>query len=130
MAKKSSPSAPPKLKTKEHPVEPEAGLGWPGYRTRKGRTGWDPIDADNEAAHMTGTVLQRLFYGHVQNPIWLVLMGLLGAIMAAPLVLTVLDLLRGKSAGLEGWLVLLIIGIAGIAILVNVVRNLIARISR
>ncbi|HEY6072146.1 MAG TPA: hypothetical protein VIV15_01860, partial [Anaerolineales bacterium] len=112
-------------------VQPESGLGWPGYRTRKGRTGWDPVDADNEAAHMSGTVLQRLFYGRIQHPISLFLAGLLGAVMAAPLVLALLDLVGGNPiTRLDSWLVLLLIGIAGIAILVNVLRNLIAKIVR
>jgi hypothetical protein len=131
MAKKSSSSSSLKPKANDEPVKPQAGLGWPGYRTREGRTGWDPIDADNEAAHMTGTILQRLFYGRVRRPLHLFLLGLLGVILALPAVLAILDMLKGNPSSLgSGWLLPLIAGLAGLVILVNFTRNLIANLSR
>jgi hypothetical protein len=35
-------------------------LGWPGYRTRPGRSGYDYIDTQNEIAHMTGVFIRQL----------------------------------------------------------------------
>lgn len=33
--------------------------GWPGYRTRPGRTGLDYIDTQVEVAHMTGVFIRQ-----------------------------------------------------------------------
>ena len=40
--------------------------GWPGYRTRDGRSGYDPIDTRTEAAHTAGAFIQRLFTGQLR----------------------------------------------------------------
>lgn len=123
--KSSSPAAPKTMDKDEKP-----GLGWPGYRTREGRTGWDPIDADNEAAHMTGTILSRLFHGRIQNPIWLLLLGLLGALLVSPLVLSMIGLINGDGAPSNDWLFAILAGGVGVVILVNFTKNLIANLSR
>lgn len=37
--------------------------GWPGYRTRPGRTGLDYIDTQVEVAHMTGVFIRQFLSG-------------------------------------------------------------------
>jgi len=34
--------------------------GWPGHRTRPGRTGYDPLDSDFESAHIEGVIIRQL----------------------------------------------------------------------
>jgi hypothetical protein len=57
-------------------------LGWPGYRTRPGRSGLDPLDTRNEAAHMEGTFLRNLFTlrARTRNPFYLFFMFIFGVI--------------------------------------------------
>jgi hypothetical protein len=104
--------------------------GWPSYRTRAGRSGYDPIDTRTEAAHTAGTLLQRLFTGEIRKPFYLFLSGVLGLILTAPLVLGILESLNGNVFPWNAWLFLLVTGIAGIVILINFVRNIIKKISR
>jgi hypothetical protein len=56
--------------------------GWPGYRTRSGRSGLDPLDTRNEAAHMEGLFLRNVFTlrARTRNPFYLLLMFVLGVI--------------------------------------------------
>jgi hypothetical protein len=72
-------------------------LGWPGYRTRPGRSGWDPIETDNEAAHMEGTFIRNIFtlQARTRNPFYLFLMFVFGVI---PLALLVALLIGGISS--------------------------------
>ena len=101
--------------------------GWPGYRTREGRSGYDPIDTRTEAAHVSGTFLQKLFTGQlkISNPLYLFLVGALGLVLVAPLVLAVVETLNGNPFSRDGWILLLIAGIVGLAVLINFIKNLI-----
>ena len=119
MARKKKPSKTSKDKD-------GSGLpGWPGYRTREGRSGYDPIDTRTEAAHTAGTLIHKLFTGRVRSPMALLLLGALGLVLSTPLVLAISELLNGHLLPWNGWLFVLITGIAGIAILLNFIRNLI-----
>ena len=104
--------------------------GWPGYRTRAGRSGYDPIDTRTEAAHTAGTLIQRLFTGDVKRPLYLFLWCALGLVLVTPLVLAILESLNGKMLPWNAWIFLLVTGIAGIVILINFVRNAIKMITR
>ena len=57
-------------------------LGWPGYRTRPNRSGFDPLDTRNEAAHMGGTFLRDIFAlrARTRNPFYLGLMFIFGVV--------------------------------------------------
>jgi len=124
MAKKKS-------KEREKSNNPGAQLpGWPGYRTRGGRSGYDPIDTRTEAAHTAGTLLQKLITGQIRNPIYLFLLGVLGLVLTAPLFIAIVDLVNGHVFPWDAWLFALITGIAGLAILFNLVRNLIRIVFR
>ncbi len=51
-----------KNKTKRNTIYSVENLpGYPGYRTRPGRTGYDPIDTNLERAHMQGVFYRNLF---------------------------------------------------------------------
>jgi len=54
--------------------------GWPGYRTRPGRSGLDYLDSEFELAHMQGLFLRRLFTGKLRTtkPVYLAAMAALG----------------------------------------------------
>jgi hypothetical protein len=57
-------------------------LGWPGYRTRPGCSGYDYIDTQNEIAHMTGVFIRQLItrtWLHMESgphPLVTLLMGI------------------------------------------------------
>lgn len=122
MGKKDSSSKSPKK---------SGGLpGWPGYRTREGRSGYDPIDTRTEAAHTAGTIVQRLFTGQFRNPFHVLLLGVVGLILTLPLVLGILEAVSGNWLPWNAWIFLLPTGIAGILILINFIRNLIRRRAR
>jgi hypothetical protein len=104
--------------------------GWPGYRTRASRSGYDPIDTRTEAAHTAGTLIQRLFTGEVRRPLYLFLLGALGLVLITPLTLAILESLNGNVFPWNAWIFLLVTGIAGIVIVINFVRKLIKVITR
>jgi hypothetical protein len=122
MSKKSSKKRAGKAERKDE----DAKLpGWPGYRTREGRSGWDPIDTRTEAAHTAGTLVHRLFTGRTRNPIFLFVLSGLGLVLTIPLVLAVSEVLNGNLLPWSAWIFVLITGIAGIVMLINFIRNLI-----
>lgn len=132
MAKKNRPSRSAKKSTDvDDPTKPAAQLpGWPGYRTREGRSGYDPIDTRTEAAHTAGTLIQKLFTGRIRNPIYLFLLSGLGLVLITPLILAVSEMMNGNLLPWNAWIFVFITGIAGLVILINFVRNLIQLISR
>jgi hypothetical protein len=129
--KNSSSKSSKKSKARDEKTNPDARLpGWPGYRTRAGRSGWDPVDTRTEAAHTAGTLIHTLFTGQTRNPIYLLLLGGLGLLLVIPLVLAISETLNGHLLPWNGWLFVLITGIAGLAILFNAIRNAIQLVSR
>lgn len=129
--KKSLSKSAKKAKSSDQQDNTSAQLpGWPGYRTREGRSGYDPIDTRTEAAHTAGTMIQRLFTGRIQNPVYVILVGVLGLVLITPLVLAMFEMLNGNLLPWNGWLFVLITGIAGLVILINFIRNLIAILTR
>ena len=117
-----------KRKDKKKQGEAESLPGWPGYRTRDGRSGYDPIDTRTEAAHTAGTIFHKLFTGQTKNPVYLVLSAVVGLVLITPLVLAISEMANGTVLPWSGWLFILITGIAGLAILINFIRNLIRMI--
>lgn len=104
--------------------------GWPGYRTREGRSGLDPIDTRTEAAHTAGTLVHRLFTGRTRNPFFLFLLSGLGLVLIIPLILAISEVWNGHLLPWNAWVFVLITGIAGIFMLINFIRNLIRIILR
>ena len=131
MNKKSNSSKSQK-KSKAKDQQRSSGVlpGWPGYRTREGRSGYDPIDTRTEAAHTAGTIIQRLFAGQFRKPSHVVLLGALGLVLVIPLVLGIFEAIRGHWLPWNAWIFLLVAGIAGIFILINFIRNVAHMIAR
>ena len=124
MSKKSNPSKSKKKSNDDRQDNSSSLPGWPGYRTRQGRSGYDPIDSRAEAGHMAGTILQKLFTGQIRNRIVLFLLSVLGLILITPLVVVISEAWNGNLFPWNAWLFALVIAIVGTAILVNVIRNL------
>jgi hypothetical protein len=100
--------------------------GWPGYRTRAGRSGLDPVDNDAESGYMAGVMLSRLLAGKLssRNPLTLLVWGVLGLGCIAPLLLAFLEAFRGNLLPFGAWALSTISFVLGIALLVNLVKNL------
>ena len=131
MSRKSRPSrSSKKPKAEDQQNDSEVLPGWPGYRTRAGRSGLDPIDTRTEAAHTAGTILQKLFAGRTRNPVYLVVLAVLGLVLLAPLVLAISELISGHVLPWNAWLFVSITGVAGLVILINFIKNLIQNSSR
>ena len=98
-------------------------IGWPGYRIRPGRSGYDPLEIDFEWAHIQGVIFRRLITRtfRMRNPIYLVLMACMGIVY----------FLYGVSPFILGDWYGILVGIVsspylvvGIALLVNVYLSL------
>jgi hypothetical protein len=100
--------------------------GYPGYRTREGRSGLDPIDNDAEGGHMTGIFIRRLLTGKLRtrNPFMLLLLAVFGVACIAPVLLGTLEAFRGDLLSFEAWVAIALTGLLGIAMLVNLIKNL------
>lgn len=131
MAKKSKRSK-SSIKRDDKDKQDKSSLlpGWPGYRTRDGRSGYDPIDTRTEAAHTAGTIIQRLFSGEVKHPVYLILLGMAGLVLITPLILAISEMWNGNLLPGNAWIFISITGIAGLIILINFIKNLIKMISR
>ena len=126
MSKKNASKSPKTPTDKDNWDNPSALPGWPGYRTRDGRSGYDPIDTRTEAAHVSSSFLQKLFAGQlrINNPIVLVLSGVLGLALIAPFLLAIFEVLSGNLSSPGAWIPFLIAGAIGLALLFNFIRNL------
>ena len=98
--------------------------GWPGYRTRPGRSGLDYLDSEFELAHMEGLLLRRLFTGKLRttNPLYLAGMGVLGGLCILPALLTTIS--PTLDAVCPGLVYFIPMAIGGIALLYNLAANL------
>ena len=128
MSKKND--LPKSVKTQNEKDNPDSSNvlpGWPGYRTRGGRSGYDPIDTRTEAAHTAGAFVQKLFSGQlrIKKPICQILSGILGLIIIVPLFLAFLETMNRNHPTWDVWVVMLIAAIIGLAMLTNVAKNLI-----
>ena len=111
----------------QKPDQSDTLQGWPGYRTRQNRSGYDPIDTDTESGHMLGIFLRRLFTGQLRtrNPFYLACLAVLGLLGISPLLLAFSGILQGNPMPGEAWVYITLAGILGIALLVNLIKNLI-----
>jgi hypothetical protein len=131
MSKKDTLSKLPKQKSEDDPNNQGVLLrGLPGYRTRAGRSGYDPIDTRAEAAHTAGTIIHKLFAARISNPISLFLLGVMGLALVTPLVIAISEVVNGARFPLDAWILFLAAGAAGLAIIINFIRNLIKNLFR
>ena len=108
--------------------EPAGNLpGWPGYRTRPGRSGLDPIDNRTEAGHMAGLFIRNVLTATLvtQNPFYLFLFAVLGVMFLTPLVLAGISTFQGVGLPFGGWIIMTLLGFLGLILLINLVRNLV-----
>ena len=115
-------------RSKESQKEDPSSLpGWPGYRTRQGRSGYDPIDSDTEGAHIAGVVIRRFITGQIKtkNPVSIFLFALFGTALVLPLILAVVETAGGNPMPSGAWCYLILSGAIGLAALINFIRNLI-----
>lgn len=75
--------------------------GWPGCRTRPGRSGYDPLDQDFELAHVQGVMLRVLLTGRLRtrNPVYLVLLIFIGLVFCLPVVFIIGSALTERVVG-------------------------------
>lgn len=99
--------------------------GWPGYRTRHGRSGYDPLDSDFEDAHILGIILRRIFTlkMRTRNPLYLLGMTAVGLIYCLPLV-GLIAAVQGDPITSITVLSVDLYWILGIGLLVNVIASL------
>jgi Tetratricopeptide repeat len=100
--------------------------GWPGYRTRPGRSGYDQLDSSYELSHIEGVIIRKLLSGtmRTRNPILILYMAFIGFICCLPL-LMVWELLRGDFVYLFPVIIQTPVLIVGIMLLVNVFLSLV-----
>ncbi|HEY9527548.1 MAG TPA: tetratricopeptide repeat protein [Anaerolineales bacterium] len=98
-------------------------IGWPGHRTRPGRTGYDPLERDFEYAHLQGLIFRRLITRtfRTRNPIYIILMAFVGVVYS------LYGILAFTLGNWYGVLTGIISGpylIIGVALLINVYLSL------
>ena len=104
--------------------------GWPGYRTRPGRSGYDYLDTEFELAHMEGIFLKYLFTGkcRTRNPVYLFFLTVFGLLASMPLIFGVVEVFTGNLSALVIILLLSPYIAVGIAALCNVFLSIDAMI--
>jgi hypothetical protein len=110
--------------------------GVPGYRTRQGRSGYDPLDTNREAAFMEGTFYRNLFTLRLRtrNTFYLILMFIFGTATTVFMSFTLYAFISAPKYGEKGLSYYLILGvvylvfgfilIVGLALLANFLINL------
>jgi hypothetical protein len=98
-------------------------IGWPGHRTRPGRTGYDPLERDFEYAHLQGVIFRRLITRtfRTRNPIYLILMAFMGVVYS---LYGVLAFTLGNWYGVLTGIISSPYLIIGVALLINVYLSL------
>lgn len=114
-------------------VMPRTGMPAPGelgYRTRAGRTGYDPIENQLEAAHMAGRFAKDFWRETAQprHPLMLLFLCAVGVLLTIPMIMTFRDLFQGYPVTVERGILLL--GVIGSGLVVYVLRILYAAIFR
>ena len=98
-------------------------MGYPGYRNRQGRSGYDPLERNAEQARMQGIMIHLLLNRkfRTRNPIYLVLMACAGILY---FLTGVLPFLLGNVNGIIAGIIYSTYSIVGIMLLVNVYLSL------
>jgi hypothetical protein len=99
-------------------------LAW--LSNKKCRTGYDPLDEGAESGHMLGVIVHRLFTGKLftKNPFFLVLMAVLSILGISPILLAIMEIFQGNLMSIDVWVVITIAFFIGMAILINLIKNL------
>ncbi len=103
--------------------------GTPGYRSRPGRTGLDPIDTSLEASRLEGLLYKHLFTGTLRprKRVYIWLMALSGGLLLLPL--AVFMAFFRSPGGVGGMLCLWVpFAILGLALWVNTALTIAQRL--
>lgn len=120
---------PQKRRTSDDPIDGSELPGWPGYRTRPNRSGWDPIDSRTEAGHVSGVLLRDLFTlkARTRKPLYLALMLLGGVLPFLALVfLLIQEAIRGGLVISGGLLYVGVFLIISGAVTINFLLSILA----
>ena len=106
--------------------------GWPGYRTRPGRSGYDPIDYQIEGAHMEGLLIRYGLSGKLttRNPIYLFFMAIYGVLFAMPVIGGIITSFSFGISYLSRYIVLLPYGLMGVVLIGNFIKSIILIVRR
>jgi hypothetical protein len=101
--------------------------GWPGYRTRDGRSGYDPVDSGTESGHVFGVYIQRFFTCQIKtkNPIHLFLLAIFGLLLVLPFAFAIIENFSGNPMTLDGWIFITVTGVIGVVAITNFIKNLV-----
>jgi hypothetical protein len=97
-------------------------IGSPGFRTKWGKTGLDPLDSEMEMAYMQGVIARLLLTGRfrTRNAFYLLIMLAIGLIGISPLVLSLICIISsGEWWTLQAVAFFALHIILGIAVLAN-----------
>lgn len=99
--------------------------GDPGYRTQVDHSSLDILESNAEIAHMTGVFLRNVVTGRLRtsNPVYLLLLALLGLAVMIPMLLAFLALGTGTQVGMLAWLVCILLFLFGAALLDEVIAS-------
>jgi hypothetical protein len=102
--------------------------GWPGYRTRDGRSGYDPVDSGTEGGHVLGVAVQRFLTCQIKtrDPIRLFLLAIFGLLLVLPFAFAMVENFRGTPLTADGWIFITLTGVMGVIAITNFLKNLIA----
>lgn len=94
-------------------------MGYPGYRNRQGRSGYDPLERNAEEAHMQGIMIRLLVTRkfRTRNPFYLATMAFMGVLFS---LYGFTPFMLGGFAGIITGIVSSPYLIIGVALLVNV----------
>jgi len=100
--------------------------GWPGHRTRPGRSGYDPLDADFENAYMHGLMFRLSFSRKLRtrHPFYLFLMACFGMMFCLPLLFVGISFIHGDWAAFPVLIFSSPFWMLGLALWVNVYLSL------
>jgi hypothetical protein len=99
--------------------------GWPGYRTRPGRSGYDYLDTEFELAHMEGVLLRQLLTGRLRTHSWigLLMLAVIGTLALLPLALGGVVVAGGDQSGIALMVIFIPCWVPGLLLLWNVALN-------
>lgn len=98
-------------------------MGYPGYRNRQGRSGYDPLERNAEQARMQGIMIRLLFTRkfRTRNPIYLIGMAFVGVLYFLS---GIVPFTLGNSEGIFTGIIYSPYSAIGAALLVNVYLSL------
>jgi hypothetical protein len=123
----NNPISPKKSNREGEKENPNNIPGLPGYRTRDGRSGYDPVDSGTEGGHVLGVFLQRFFTGQLKTkkPIHRFLLAIFGLLLVLPFAFAIIENYLGNPLTLDGWIFVTATSVIGVIAITNLIKNLV-----